>query len=315
MQGPTPAAGPCAPGGPARSACCSPSSSPTRSPTPPPSPPCAASPRRRSASASRSACCRRRSPTTPPTPRPSAARSSTAASSTRCPRITRASTPRSSATCPLVVADTPHIPGVPFVSIDDRAGARAAAQHLLDLGHRRLAVVSLRMRDDGGRGFADSDRRCDPAYRVTAERLAGYEEALAGAGLSLDDVPIYEVHLNARTLAREAVPALLERGPTAVLGMSDEIALGVIDGARRRRARPSSRPLRRGLRRHPRRHAAPAHHGSAAARGEGPHRRAHAARGDRGPPAGGRRAADRAGRPRIGDQPSTCLKGSDPFRP
>jgi DNA-binding LacI/PurR family transcriptional regulator len=132
---------------------------------------------------------------------------------------------------PLVVADTPHIPGIPFVSIDDRAGARAAAQHLLDLGHRRLAVVSLRMRDDGGRGFADSDRRCDPAYRVTAERLAGYEEALSGAGLSLDEVPIYEVHLNARTLAREAVPALLERKPTAVLGMSDEIALGVIDGA------------------------------------------------------------------------------------
>ena len=99
---------------------------------------------------------------------------------------------------PLVVADTPHIPGVPFVSIDDRGGARAAAQHLLDLGHRRLAVVSLRMRDDGGRGFADADRRCDPAYRVTAERLAGYEEALAGAGRRCDDVPIYEVDLNAR---------------------------------------------------------------------------------------------------------------------
>ena len=210
---------------------------------------------------------------------------------------------------PLVVADTPHIPGVPFVSIDDRAGARAAAQHLLDLGHRRLAVVSLRMRDDGRRGFADSDRRCDPAYRVTAERLAGYEEALSGAGLSLDEVPIYEVHLNARTLAREAVPALLEREPTAVLGMSDEIALGVIDGARRRRARPSSRPLRRRLRRRPRRHAAPAHHGSPAARREGPHRRAHAARGDRGRHARGRRAADRAGRPRTRRPTLRPLKG------
>jgi DNA-binding LacI/PurR family transcriptional regulator len=132
---------------------------------------------------------------------------------------------------PLVIADTPHIPGIPFVSIDDRGGARAAAQHLLDLGHRRLAVVSLRMRDDGRRGFADSGRRCDPAYRVTAERLAGYAEALAGAGLSLDDTPIYEIEANARQLARDALPALLERKPTAVLGMSDEIALGVIDGA------------------------------------------------------------------------------------
>lgn len=132
---------------------------------------------------------------------------------------------------PVVVADTPYIAGVPFVSIDDRAGARAAAQHLLDLGHRRLAIVSLRMRDDGHRGFADADRRCDPAYRVTAERLAGYEEALAGAGLDVDDVPIYELELNSRQLARDAVPALLERGPTAVLAMSDEIAVGVMDGA------------------------------------------------------------------------------------
>ena len=88
---------------------------------------------------------------------------------------------------PLVVCDTPHIPGVPFVSIDDRGGARAAAQHLLDLGHRRLAVVSLRMQDDGHRGFAAADRRCDPVYRVTAERLAGYGEALAAAGLGWDE--------------------------------------------------------------------------------------------------------------------------------
>ena len=133
---------------------------------------------------------------------------------------------------PLVVADTPHIDGVPFVSIDDRGGARAAAEHLLELGHRRLAVVSLRMRDDGWRGFVGESRRCDPVYRVTAERLAGYEDAFTAAGLSLEDLPVYEVETNARVLAREAVPALLEHEPTAILGMSDELALGVVDGAR-----------------------------------------------------------------------------------
>ena len=87
------------------------------------------------------------------------------------------------------------------------------------------------MRDDGLRGFVDSARRCDPVYRVTAERLAGYEDAFTAAGLPLDDVPVYEVEVNARALAREAVPELLERAPTAVLGMSDELALGVVDGA------------------------------------------------------------------------------------
>jgi DNA-binding LacI/PurR family transcriptional regulator len=133
---------------------------------------------------------------------------------------------------PLVICDTPYIPGVPFVSIDDRGGARAAAQHLLDLGHRRVVVASLRMRDDGYTGFTAADRRCDPAYRVTAERMTGYAEALDPAGLSWHDVPIYEVAMNSRPLARRALPALLGREPTAILAMSDEIALGIADGAR-----------------------------------------------------------------------------------
>ena len=68
---------------------------------------------------------------------------------------------------------------------------------------------------------------------MTAERLAGYEDALSAAGLRLDAVPIYEVHLNARTLgARRRRRCSRSSRPTAVLGMSDEIALGVIDGAR-----------------------------------------------------------------------------------
>ena len=134
---------------------------------------------------------------------------------------------------PIVVADTPYVPGVPLVSIDDRGGARAAAQHLLDLGHRRLGVVSLRIREDGYRGLADRERRHDARYRVTSERLLGYADAITAAGLDWDDVPIYEGP-NAREVGTEALSVLLDRdpSPTAVLGMSDELALGVLDAAR-----------------------------------------------------------------------------------
>ena len=134
---------------------------------------------------------------------------------------------------PLVIADTPHVPGVPFVSIDDRGGARAAAQHLLDLGHRRLAVASLRIREDDRTGLVDGARRRDASYRVTRERLAGYADAIAAAGLEWDDVPVYEGP-NSRQLGRDAVTALLalDTPPTALLGMSDEIALGAVFGAR-----------------------------------------------------------------------------------
>jgi DNA-binding LacI/PurR family transcriptional regulator len=135
---------------------------------------------------------------------------------------------------PMVVADTPHVPGVPLVSIDDRGGARAAAQHLLDLGHRRIVIAALRIRDDEHTGFVDTTRRRDAAYRVTRERLAGYEEAIAGAGLDWDAVPVYEMSLNAREFARDAAGTLLalDPRPTALLAMSDEIALGIVFHAR-----------------------------------------------------------------------------------
>ena len=43
---------------------------------------------------------------------------------------------------PLVIHGGPRLRGVPFVGIDDRAAARAAAEHVLALGHRSVAVVS-----------------------------------------------------------------------------------------------------------------------------------------------------------------------------
>src|SRR6185437_13196340 len=45
---------------------------------------------------------------------------------------------------PLVVLDQPALPGVPLVGIDDEAGGEAVVRHLLELGHRRLAVLSMR---------------------------------------------------------------------------------------------------------------------------------------------------------------------------
>src|ERR671916_1627301 len=43
---------------------------------------------------------------------------------------------------PLVIHGGPRLNGVPFVGIDDRAAAGAIAEHLLQLGHRSLAVIS-----------------------------------------------------------------------------------------------------------------------------------------------------------------------------
>ncbi|MGW6645087.1 substrate-binding domain-containing protein [Streptomyces iakyrus] len=72
-----------------------------------------------------------------------------------------------------VVYVSQHVDGRPSVYVDDVAGALHGTRHLLNLGHRRIAYV----RTEGACGFSFSSQ----------ERLVGYRQALAEAGLPLDD--------------------------------------------------------------------------------------------------------------------------------
>ena len=78
---------------------------------------------------------------------------------------------------PLVIHGSPRLDGVPFVGIDDRAAARAAAEHLVQLGHRSLAVVSQPFGPSRRARHRDPAKPGRPSYRVTRERLAGYRAA------------------------------------------------------------------------------------------------------------------------------------------
>jgi DNA-binding LacI/PurR family transcriptional regulator len=134
---------------------------------------------------------------------------------------------------PLVTHSSPRLDGVPFVGIDDRAAAQAAAAHLLGIGHRSIAVISHPFgptRRARHRGPAEGAR---PSYRVTRERLAGYQAA-AVAGPQPASLDVYEVALNSRDEGRRAALALLQATPrrTAVLAMSDELAVGALAAAR-----------------------------------------------------------------------------------
>jgi DNA-binding LacI/PurR family transcriptional regulator len=130
---------------------------------------------------------------------------------------------------PVVIADTPRVDGVPFVGIDDRGGARSAAAHLAELGHEQIGVIAFRLRADEHEGLVDSERRHGASYRVTRERLEGYAEGLVG----WDDVPLYETFPNSREAGVRAARALLalDPRPTALLAMSDELALGAFAAA------------------------------------------------------------------------------------
>ena len=129
---------------------------------------------------------------------------------------------------PLVTHGGPRLDGVPFVGIDDRAAARAAAEHLVQLGHRSVAVVSFPFGPSRRARHRDPVKIGRPSYRVTRERLAGYQAAVT-AGLE-----VYEVAVNSRDQGHAAALALLQATPrpTAILAMSDELALGALSAAR-----------------------------------------------------------------------------------
>jgi LacI family transcriptional regulator, repressor for deo operon, udp, cdd, tsx, nupC, and nupG len=106
--------------------------------------------------------------------------------------------------------------GVLSTRIDDVAAARAAVDHLVGLGHRRIGLI-------GG----DTD---DPmAFTPPLHRRDGYRDALQAVGLDAD--PDLE-HLGYFTIdgGREAARRLLalDQRPTAIFAESDEMAYGAL---------------------------------------------------------------------------------------
>lgn len=120
---------------------------------------------------------------------------------------------------PAVLVDAVH-PALPSVFVDHAAAASDATQHLLALGHRRIAFI---------------DQREDPATPAApAERLRGYQTELDAAGVARqpDYVIVADPSPEGGMAAAEALLGLPEP-PTAVFIGSDTQAVGVLQAARR----------------------------------------------------------------------------------
>lgn len=120
-----------------------------------------------------------------------------------------------------VVVAGGRLQDLPHVLVDDRALARAAVQHLVDLGHRRIAMICT----------SDTD---DAVWTSNVLRHEGFLAAMEAAGLEVPDdflaTEPYGVHAGAAALARLLD---LPEPPTAVFAYSDEIAISVLEGLRR----------------------------------------------------------------------------------
>jgi DNA-binding LacI/PurR family transcriptional regulator len=131
---------------------------------------------------------------------------------------------------PTVIIDAPKIAGVSYLGINDRKAARTAAEHLLQLGHRRIGLMVDRLIPDGHFGLADATRMRQMRIGVVRERLAGYHQALRSAGLTWADVPVVETGGFDLTSIDRALDALLGREPelTAIIASTDVLAIHLL---------------------------------------------------------------------------------------
>lgn len=124
---------------------------------------------------------------------------------------------------PFVLVDSDAPAEVPSVDVTDEAGAEAMTDHLLELGHRRIAILA----------FEAGPNRKDQGYRgPLGRRLKGVQTALSRYGLSLEDpdIEVAEMPANKTAGFRAAREILLaDNPPTAIFALSDILATGAID--------------------------------------------------------------------------------------
>ncbi len=116
------------------------------------------------------------------------------------------------------LAATPSAHPEQTVRNADRLGARLAGRKLLDLGHRRLAMI------------------CGPgSFGSSGERRAGFEDALIEHGVDPGDVLFVPgAYTFASGQAAAETLLALDRPPTGVFASNDEMAAGALQTALRR---------------------------------------------------------------------------------
>jgi LacI family transcriptional regulator len=101
-----------------------------------------------------------------------------------------------------------------YVDVDNVGGARMATEHLIRLGHRRIATITGPLNTVAGQ-----------------DRLAGYRQALDGRRIPVEDEMIIEGDFTEGS-GRAAGQQLLSASPDAIFAASDVMAIGALKAVR-----------------------------------------------------------------------------------
>jgi DNA-binding LacI/PurR family transcriptional regulator len=121
------------------------------------------------------------------------------------------------------------IPDTPSITVDDYDGMAQIVEHLLELGHRRIALLSL--------------ARPDHPYLPLQHRYAGYADTLASADVTLAASWVRPLRregdklFSFPALGYEKMRAWLQNGwaqigCTAIIAHNDDVALGILKALR-----------------------------------------------------------------------------------
>jgi LacI family transcriptional regulator len=106
---------------------------------------------------------------------------------------------------------------IAFVDVDNIGGARLATQHLISLGHRRIAIIT----------------NAPVAYTASADRLCGYRQAIEAAGIPYDPTLVRFGYFTPDSgyQAMNDILSIHSR-PSAIFVASDTVALGALQAIR-----------------------------------------------------------------------------------
>jgi DNA-binding LacI/PurR family transcriptional regulator len=131
-------------------------------------------------------------------------------------------------------------PDTLYVGVDEAAATHAAGEHIARLGHRRVAVIADYLHVEGDTRPVVLAEPEDVPYYVSRERVRGYRDAFREAGVDWAGVTTIQAAANGREAGAAAAAYVLDRAPrpTAVVAITDLLALGVLDALAARGLEP-----------------------------------------------------------------------------
>jgi len=127
---------------------------------------------------------------------------------------------------PFITVDSDPIAGVPAVNIEDEVGARAVMDYVLKAGHRNLVIIAIK---------SETPCRFQEYVGTLRQRMNGYLSALENFDLELDGDQVRLLECESTVSAGQEIFKHLwnsQTKPTAIVAMSDVIAVGIISAAK-----------------------------------------------------------------------------------